>query len=90
MIREGGLGFSCGHGVGWRWGGPRCLLDTEEVIRNGVQSCPRGQISVQVIKFFFLIGSSPHGSEVMNPTNIHEDQGLIPDLVQWVKDLALL
>ena len=27
---------------------------------------------------------------VKNPTNIHEDVGLIPGLVPWVKDLALL
>ena len=26
---------------------------------------------------------------VMNPTNIHEDMGLIPGFSQWVKDLAL-
>ena len=27
---------------------------------------------------------------LMNPTSIHENTGLIPDLAQWVKDLTLL
>ena len=27
--------------------------------------------------------------QVMNPTNTHEDEGLIPGLAPWVKDLVL-
>ena len=34
------------------------------------------------------IWSSHRGSEEMNLTSIHEDVSLIPDLTQWVKDLA--
>ena len=33
--------------------------------------------------------SSHCGSVVTNPTSIHEDEGSIPSLAQWVKDLAL-
>ena len=33
--------------------------------------------------------SSWCGSAVTNLTSIHEDEGLIPGLTQWVKDLAL-
>ena len=28
--------------------------------------------------------------QLTNPTSTHEEAGVIPDLAQWVKDLALL
>ena len=33
--------------------------------------------------------SSHHGTAEMNPTRNHKVGGSIPDLTQWVKDLAL-
>ena len=36
-----------------------------------------------------FLGSSCHGSAETNPTNIHEDVGLIPGPTQWVKHLTL-
>ena len=35
-------------------------------------------------------GSSLCGSAVVNPTSIHEGEGLLPGPTQWVKDPALL
>ena len=40
--------------------------------------------------FKYIEGSSCCGSVVTNWTSIHEDVGLTPSLVQWVKDPALL
>ena len=34
-------------------------------------------------------GSSCCGSAETNPTSNHKDEGLIPGLAQWVKNLAL-
>ena len=42
-----------------------------------------------MINIPLILGSSHHGSIVMNPTSIHEDVGSIPGLVEWVKDPAL-
>ena len=36
------------------------------------------------------LGSSHCCLAIINPTNIHEDMGLISGFTQWVKDLALL
>ena len=50
---------------------------------------PIGQVVGLRIKTTCPSGSPHCGSEVMNPTNIHEEAGSIPGPDQWVKDLAL-
>ena len=42
-----------------------------------------------IINYIKSRGSPYCGSLETNLTSIHEDVGLIPGLVQWVKDLAL-
>ena len=35
------------------------------------------------------IGVLMEAQQVKNPTSMHEDAGLIPDLTKWVKDMVL-
>ena len=52
--------------------------------------CPSTDEWIKKMWYINTMGSSCHGSVVTNLTSIHEDAGSIPDLTQWVKDLALL
>ena len=37
-----------------------------------------------------ILGRSHCGAVEINPTNIHEDAGLIPAFPTWVRDIVLL
>ena len=44
------------------------------------------KIKLFKVGHFIFLKMHHHGSAETNLTNIHEDAGLIPDLVQWVKN----
>ena len=52
-------------------------------------------ISIVFLRFFFVVirfkksSEVPHGVAETNPTGNHEVVGLIPELADWIKDLAL-
>ena len=54
------------------------------LVRGKCRGVGVGSVGIEVFKAGWW--SSHCGSVVTNPTSIHEDAGLIPDLVQWVKD----
>ena len=72
--REAELGHF-GDQDGWSHGQPRQVNPRNLVARD----------PPKLVRF----ESSPYGSAGKNPTDIHEDSGLVLGLTQWVKDPPL-
>ena len=66
-------------------------LETELLKGNSIQMRPWGWTLIQWNSYHKKrrTGSSCHSSAVNEPTSIHEIEGSIPVLAQWVMDLAL-
>ena len=68
---------------------PGFVVVCAQVPRRGslhAQRCVKAELSLGRLKM--NKGGVP--IVVKNPTSIHEDAGLIPEITQWVKDLVLL